>query len=73
MLHQAWTGKAFLEEEVVELVYKLTQMFFLLLVCVLFSKTPYLFIVVGAIDGWEGIKMVSANTKSVNEPARTSF
>ena len=40
-------------------------MVFLLLVSVLFSRTPYL----PLIGGWGGIKMASAKTQSANEPA----
>ena len=43
-------------------------MFFLLLVSVLFSRTPYLLL----IDGRGKIKMASASTLSLNKPARAS-
>ena len=43
------------------------------LVSILFSRTPYLFILVGSIGGQRGIKMASASTPSANEPARVSL
>ena len=46
-------------------------MVFLLLVSVLFSQTPYLLLIDG-IDGRGKIKMGSASTPSINEPA-TAF
>ena len=44
-------------------------MFFLLLVSVLFSRTPYHPYIGVRIGGWGGIKMASASTPSVNELA----
>ena len=45
-------------------------MFFPILVSVLFSKTPYLLILVGGIGGKGEIKIASASTPSANEQAK---
>ena len=45
-------------------------MFFLLLVSVIFLRSPYHPYIGGWISGREGIKMVSASTPSANEPAK---
>ena len=45
-------------------------MFFLLLVSILSSWTPYLLLIDGSIAGRGKIKMASASTLSLNEPAR---
>ena len=45
-------------------------MFFPILVSVLFSKTPYLLILVGGIGGQGEIKIASASTPSANEQAK---
>ena len=45
-------------------------MAFVLLVSVLFSRTPYHPCSGGGISGWGGIKMASASTPSANDPAK---
>ena len=42
----------------------------MLIVSVLFSRTPNLLILVGSIGGQGGIKMASASAPSANEPAK---
>ena len=45
-------------------------MVLVLLVSVLFSRTPYHPLFVGSIGGGGGIKMASGSTPSTNEPAK---